>query len=163
MKVTEVRAIPLAIPLRETTPPSTWAAGAGKQILVRLATDDGLTGWGECFAYGATLAVCNVVEEALAPIVLGQDPTQIESLVDRMQRALMIWGRRGLAMMAVSGVELGLRAARWPLSVAGACLREPPPLRDADASPAGRIGRARSRLHGDQAPSDRRRVGRRRP
>ena len=112
MKVTEVRAIPLAIPLRETTPPSTWAAGAGKQILVRLATDDGLTGWGECFAYGATLAVCNVVEEALAPIVLGQDPTQIESLVDRMHRALMIWGRRGLAMMAVSGVELAL----WDLT-----------------------------------------------
>src|SRR5262249_59334478 len=27
---------------------------------------------------------------------------------DRMHRALMIWGRRGLAMMAVSGVELAL-------------------------------------------------------
>src|SRR2546422_8591874 len=24
------------------------------QILVRLTTDEGLTGWGECFAYGAT-------------------------------------------------------------------------------------------------------------
>src|SRR5207245_751101 len=58
--------------------------------------------------YGATDAVCHVVDAALAPIVLGQDPTQIESLVDRMHRALMIWGRRGLAMMAVSGVELAL-------------------------------------------------------
>ncbi len=112
MKITEVRAIPLAIPLRPTTPPSTWAAGAGKQILVRVTTDDGLTGWGESFAYGATLAVCDVIDDALAPIVLGQDPSQIENLVDRMHRALMIWGRRGLAMMAVSGVELAL----WDLA-----------------------------------------------
>jgi len=108
MKITGADAIPLAVPLRESTPPSPWAAATAKQILVRLSTDEGLTGWGECFAYGATLAVVSVVEEALAPIVLGQDPTQIAELVDRMHRALMIWGRRGLAMMAVSGVELAL-------------------------------------------------------
>src|SRR2546426_9184288 len=108
VKITGVEAIPLAVPLRENTPPSPWAAATAKQILVRLTTDEGLTGWGECFAYGATLAVASVVEEALAPIVLGQDPTQVAELVDRMHRALMIWGRRGLAMMAVSGVELAL-------------------------------------------------------
>jgi L-alanine-DL-glutamate epimerase-like enolase superfamily enzyme len=108
MKITEIRAIPLAVPLQQAGPPSSWAGGAGKQILVRATTDDGLIGWGECFAYGATEAVCHVLDDALAPIVRGQDPTQIESLVDRMHRALMIWGRRGLAMMAVSGVELAL-------------------------------------------------------
>ena len=108
MKITEIRAIPLAVPLQVAGPPSPWAPGAGKQILVRATIDEGLIGWGECFAYGATDAVCHVVDAALAPIVLGQDPTQIESLVDRMHRALMIWGRRGLAMMAVSGVELAL-------------------------------------------------------
>jgi len=112
MKITEVRAFPLAIPLRAATPPSSWAAGAGKQILVRLTTDEGLTGWGECFAYGAPMAVISVVDEALAPLVLGHDPTQIESVVDRMHRALMIWGRRGLAMMAVSGIEIAL----WDLA-----------------------------------------------
>jgi L-alanine-DL-glutamate epimerase-like enolase superfamily enzyme len=112
MKVTEVRAIPLAIPLAKSTPPSPWAPGLARQILVRVTTDDGLVGWGECFAYGATLAVCNVVDDALAPLVVGQDPTQIEHLVDRMHRTLMIWGRRGLAMMAVSGVELAL----WDLA-----------------------------------------------
>ena len=97
MKITGVEAIPLAVPLRESAPPSPWTGATARQILVRLTTDEGLTGWGECFAYGATLAVASVVEEALAPIVLGQDPTQIAELVDRMHRALMIWGRRGLA------------------------------------------------------------------
>jgi L-alanine-DL-glutamate epimerase-like enolase superfamily enzyme len=112
MKVTEVRAVPLAIPLAPTTPASPWAPGLARQVLVRVSTDEGLVGWGECFAYGATLAVCNVVDDALAPLLVGQDPAQIEALVDRMHRALMIWGRRGLAMMAVSGVELAL----WDLA-----------------------------------------------
>jgi D-galactarolactone cycloisomerase len=75
---------------------------------VRVETDDGVTGWGECFAYGAPLAVCNVVDEALGPIVVGQDPSRIEHLTQQMHHALMIWGRRGLAMFAVSGIELAL-------------------------------------------------------
>jgi L-alanine-DL-glutamate epimerase-like enolase superfamily enzyme len=112
MKITEVRALPLAVPVAKTAPPSPWTAGIERQILVRVTTDEGLVGWGECFAYGATLAVCNVVDDALAPLLVGQDPAQLELLLDRMHRALMIWGRRGLGMMAVSGVELAL----WDLA-----------------------------------------------
>jgi L-alanine-DL-glutamate epimerase-like enolase superfamily enzyme len=108
MKVVEVRALPLTVPVAPMTPPSSWEAGIGRQALVRITTDEGLVGWGECFAYGVTLAVCGVVDDALAPLVVGQDPTRIALLLDRMHRALMIWGRRGLAMMAVSGVELAL-------------------------------------------------------
>jgi L-alanine-DL-glutamate epimerase-like enolase superfamily enzyme len=111
-KIADVRAVPLAIPLREATPVSPWAAGAAKQVLVRVTTDGGLVGWGECFAYGAPFAVANVVDEALAPLLVGQDATAIERLTDAMHRALMIWGRRGLAMFAVSGVELAL----WDLA-----------------------------------------------
>lgn len=112
MKITEVRAIPLAIPHRESHPPSPWSPGLAKQILVRLTTDAGLVGWGECFAYGAPLAVCSIVDEALAPLLLGQDPARLEHLTRTLQQALMIWGRRGLAMFAISGVELAL----WDLA-----------------------------------------------
>ncbi len=112
MKIAEVRALPLAIPLRESSPQSPWATATGKQILVRVTTDDGLVGWGECFAYGVPLAVCEIVEDALAPLLAGEDPSQIESLTQKLHRALMIWGRRGLAMFAVSGVELAL----WDLA-----------------------------------------------
>jgi L-alanine-DL-glutamate epimerase-like enolase superfamily enzyme len=112
MKITGVRAIPLAVPVRPWAPDSPWRAGIGKQILVRVDTDGGLTGWGESFAYGAPLAVCNVIDEALAPLLVGEDPARLELLLDRIQRALMIWGRRGLAMFAVSGADLAL----WDLA-----------------------------------------------
>jgi L-alanine-DL-glutamate epimerase-like enolase superfamily enzyme len=45
-------------------------------------------------------------------MLTGEDPTRIEHLTRAMHRALMIWGRRGLAMFAVSGVELAL----WDLA-----------------------------------------------
>lgn len=112
MKITGVRAIPLAIPAKPVSPPSAWTGGMAKQLLVRIDTDAGLTGWGEAFAYGAPLAVCNVVEEALAPLLVGEDPSRIEALLDRLQRVLMIWGRRGLGMFAIAGVDLAL----WDLA-----------------------------------------------
>ena len=86
MKVTDVTVFPLAIPLRPAPPASAWLAATSKQILVRLRTDDGLTGWGECFAYGAPLAVGAIVDEALAPMIVGQDPTRMEQLLHQMHR-----------------------------------------------------------------------------
>jgi D-galactarolactone cycloisomerase len=108
MKITGVQAIPLAIPMKPMDPPSTWRAGTRKQIVVRVLTDEGVTGTGEAFAYGAPLAVTSVIDESLAPLLVGQDPTRIEALVDVMHRGTMIYGRRGLGMFAISGVEIAL-------------------------------------------------------
>src|SRR5215472_17184185 len=108
MKITGIQAIPLAIPLKPMSPASAWTAGTRKQIVVRVLTDEGLTGIGEAFGYGAPLAVCAVIDESLAPLLVGQDPSRIEALVDLMHRGTMIYGRRGLAMFAISGVEIAL-------------------------------------------------------
>src|SRR6266404_3960505 len=108
MKITAVEAICLAIPMKPLDPPSAWTGSTRKQIVVRVKTDTGPTGVGEAFAYGAPLAVCNVIEESLAPLLVGQDPLRIEHLVDLMHRGTMIYGRRGLAMFAISGVDIAL-------------------------------------------------------
>ena len=112
MKIAAVEAVPLGIPWQPTDPPSPWTARLGKQVLVRVATDEGLVGWGEAFALGAPTAVCAVVHEALGPLLLGEPPTDIERLVDRLHRATLLFGRRGLGMFAISGVELAL----WDLA-----------------------------------------------
>ena len=111
MKITAIEAVPLAIPLLPMTPPSPWTGGTRKQIFVRVHTDEGVTGLGEAFAYGAPLAVCSVIDESLAPLLIGQDPLRIEAVVDLLHRSTMIYGRRGLAMFAISGIEI----ACWDL------------------------------------------------
>jgi D-galactarolactone cycloisomerase len=108
MRITDVQASALAVPLQPPTPPSPWSAWWPKQVIVRVFTDAGLVGLGEAFPYGAPLAVCNVVEEGLAPLLRDQDPRRIEYLADLMQRAAMNYGRRGLGMFAISGVEIAL-------------------------------------------------------
>ena len=108
MKITAIQAITLAIPLKPMTPASAWSGATRKQIVVRVSTDEGVTGTGEAFAYGAPLAVASIIEESLAPLIVGQDPRRIEAVVDLMHRGTMIYGRRGLAMFAISGVEIAL-------------------------------------------------------
>lgn len=107
MKITEVRAIPLAIPLRRETPESPWAAGLGKQIIVQIYTDADILGLGEAFAYGVPQAVCAVIEE-LKPFLLGADPTQPDSVIDRLSQAALLYGRRGLGLFALSGIDIAL-------------------------------------------------------
>ena len=96
MKITDLEVIPLSIPLRHETPESPWAAGLGRQIVVRVHTDAGITGLGEAFAYGVPLAVCAVIE-ALKPLLIGADPTQPDVLFDHLSQAALFYGRRGLA------------------------------------------------------------------
>jgi L-alanine-DL-glutamate epimerase-like enolase superfamily enzyme len=112
VKIVHVDAVPLAIPWQPTDPPSPWTARLGTQVLVRVATDAGLTGWGEAFALGAPAAVVAVVRDALAPLLLGEPATDLERLGDRLHRGTLLFGRRGLGMFAISGVELAL----WDLA-----------------------------------------------
>jgi L-alanine-DL-glutamate epimerase-like enolase superfamily enzyme len=112
VKIAAVDAIPLGIPWAPTDPPSAWTARLGRQVLVRVGTDEGLVGWGEAFALGAPAAVATVVHEVLRPLLLGEPPDEIERLTDRLQRATLVFGRRGLGMFAISGVELAL----WDLA-----------------------------------------------
>src|SRR4026207_2222730 len=108
MKITAIEAIPLAIPLKPMDPPSPWTGGTRKQIVVRVRTHEAWAGLGEAFAYGAALAVVSVIEESLAPLIVGQDPLRIEAVGDLRHRGTMMYGRRGLGMFAISGIEIAL-------------------------------------------------------
>jgi L-rhamnonate dehydratase len=51
---------------------------------------------------------CFVVERHLARLVEGADPSDLETIWDRMWRATMFYGRRGLVLHAISAVDLAL-------------------------------------------------------
>ncbi len=79
-------------------------------VFVRLNTDEGITGVGECTAaYGVgSLAVEGAVKE-LAPLLIGQDPFAIERLCYTMYRE-SFWGVSGgpFICSAISGLEQAL-------------------------------------------------------
>jgi L-alanine-DL-glutamate epimerase-like enolase superfamily enzyme len=75
-------------------------------VLVRITTDDGLTGLGSVgLGNGASLYVLN---EHLKPLVLGQNPFDVELLWERMFRSTLNYGRKGLVIEAISAVDIAL-------------------------------------------------------
>lgn len=74
-------------------------------ILVRVYTDDGLVGLGECY-WGAGV---EAVVHALRGAVVGEDPHNIDWLYQKMIRGMSGSGSTGgTAVAAISGIELAL-------------------------------------------------------
>ncbi len=112
MKITHIDIIEAALPFTD------GGAGAGimptrwntlEAVFVRLQTDSGIVGWGECFAYSCRSAVAASARDMVAPLVLGRElaPTP-EELNLEIQRKLHIFGRYGIAMYAISGFDIAL-------------------------------------------------------
>lgn len=108
MKIADVEARVLAIPIKETDFPARWRWGNFNQILVVVHTDEGITGYGEAFGYGAPFATSSVINEVLKPMLVGEDPTCIAALSDRLFRQTHIYGRYGITTFAISGVDIAL-------------------------------------------------------
>jgi L-rhamnonate dehydratase len=85
----------------------------GGWVLVRARTDDGVEGLGECFvphdAGSAVVAAKEIIDHSLAPMVLGADVFDIQPLWERMYQVCHnIYDRRGLAIHALSGIDMAL-------------------------------------------------------
>src|SRR6476660_1251866 len=70
---------------------------------VMVETDKGITGYG----YGGPGAAF-VVEKHLPKLFLGEDPFQVERLWDIMWRGTLYYGRKGVAVHAISAVDNAL-------------------------------------------------------
>ncbi len=74
--------------------------------LVRIRTRDGLEGVG--YAFGRGLPVARIIEDALAPLLLGADPTLPELVRARLAGAFWPYAERGIFAVAASAVDLAL-------------------------------------------------------
>jgi len=73
--------------------------------LVQVICDDGTTGWGECLGPARPNAA---IVQAMAPLILGCDPLQIEPIWTRVYNQFRDQGQRGLALTAQSGIDIAL-------------------------------------------------------
>jgi L-alanine-DL-glutamate epimerase-like enolase superfamily enzyme len=86
-------------------------------VIVRVVGADGTYGLG-CIGLGSE-AVASFVESQLAPLVIGSSAFDLELLWEKMYRATINVGRKGLALEAISGIDIAL----WDLL--GKHLRQP--------------------------------------
>ncbi|UAB69680.1 L-rhamnonate dehydratase [Vibrio sp. SCSIO 43132] len=74
--------------------------------VVEVYTDDGLVGIGNV-ALAPRIAK-QIIDQYLAPLVIGQDPFDYEYLWQRMYRSTLAWGRKGVGMAAISAIDIAL-------------------------------------------------------
>jgi L-alanine-DL-glutamate epimerase-like enolase superfamily enzyme len=81
--------------------------------LVKITTEDGTVGWGEGHAPLGPRATQAVVEDVLAPLLIGQDPLAIERHWERMYGSMRLRGHNtGYQLEAMAGVDIAL----WDLT-----------------------------------------------
>ena len=100
--------------------------------LVCVETDEGITGWGECFGPG-NIALANkfIIENVISPMVLGEDPLNKEYIWHKVYNLLRDSGQKGMPVQAISGLDIALwdilgKKAKLPLYqlIGGKCNNE---------------------------------------
>ena len=75
-------------------------------LIVEIFTDQGLVGIGN--AALSPLLTKQMIDTHLEPLLIGQDPWDVEFLWQHMYRKTMAFGRKGVAMVAISAVDIAL-------------------------------------------------------
>jgi len=124
MQITNVRAHHLRIPY-DAGPASfrhgTSGNAALDSVVVEVSTDGGLTGWGDAFSYVCPRTICAAIDEMIAPQVRGLEAPNaagIPAFMEQIQRNLHLFGRYGITMFAISGLDIAL----WDIAAKAAGL-----------------------------------------
>ena len=110
MTIRDVRTTLLRVPWPESPWMQGHAFGAHRNILVlEVETADGIVGMGYLFVFRPGLkAVAACLDEAIIPRVKGKDATAVEAIWQDLWRATMTYGRGGIAVMAMSALDIAL-------------------------------------------------------
>jgi D-arabinonate dehydratase/D-galactarolactone cycloisomerase len=74
--------------------------------LIRVHADNGLVGIGSVYSYPG--AVHLIVRDQIDPLLRGEDPEEIEQLWDKMYGLTRWYGRKGVALSTLGGVDTAL-------------------------------------------------------
>ena len=110
MKITEVE----AIVVRQPSLDGAIADGSQDDLVIRVLTDEGIEGIGEVDSSPEVVRGrdhapgSHSLTGGLRDLLIGEDPLEIERLWEKMYRGAIFLGRRGVAIHALSGIDIAL-------------------------------------------------------
>ncbi len=105
MKIATVRSHVLEAPLSEPFGWSFSSTSVRASCVVEIVSEDGLTGWGEC--YGPARINAAIVT-ALAPRLAGRDPRATDVIWMDLYNHFRDYGQKGVVISAISGIDIAL-------------------------------------------------------
>ena len=117
MKITKIETLHVSIPFetggqKQGMRPGLAAWDRMAALIVRVETDDGRVGWGECFGHFVIPGTEAILKSLVGPWFLGKDASQITALMEDSSRAFHGFGRNGPVLYALSGIDIAL----WDLA-----------------------------------------------
>jgi L-alanine-DL-glutamate epimerase-like enolase superfamily enzyme len=110
LKITDVQAIILRQPVVDIAK----ADGSQDALLIRIETDEGITGIGEVDSLPPVVKAIvdappsHAIASGLRHLLLGESPLEIDRLWQKMYRGSIYYGRQGPAIHAISGIDIAL-------------------------------------------------------
>jgi len=80
-----------------------------RSVVVRVTTADGAQGWGETYGICAPRAVCEIINDLLAPELVGRDPEDVERIWDDLYGLMRVRGcTSGFHVDAIAALDIAL-------------------------------------------------------
>ena len=114
MKITKIETITIGLPFENPGPESSFAISDKNKLrtlLIKIETDKGIIGWGEAFGYTSIETTKAALHSMIIPILIGktiENKNDIEIINKELQLKLHIFGRYGITMFALSGIDIAL-------------------------------------------------------
>ncbi len=121
MKITRVEAMVLTCRMDKPIMDATYTLPHRSAVIVRVDTDEGLSGIGEAAYFGGPPMITRmVIEKELQDYLIGEDPLNNERLWEEMYQRTIKHGRKGVIIAGMSGIDVALwdikaKAAGMPL------------------------------------------------
>ncbi|WP_170476215.1 mandelate racemase/muconate lactonizing enzyme family protein [Ruegeria arenilitoris] len=109
MKITRITSHVLSCDMPELLGYSQQYYAKRSAHLVEVQTNEGVTGWGECFGPGnVALANKSIVEKVIQPLIAGDNPMNRDAIWHKVYNLLRDHGQKGMPLQALSGVDIAL-------------------------------------------------------
>jgi L-alanine-DL-glutamate epimerase-like enolase superfamily enzyme len=111
MKIAAIETSVVSLPYRLGGPYPSFAGQLWDRmeiLLVKVETEDGLTGWGEAFGHAAIPATRAAIDSILAPLMIGRDTANLSTLAREVLHGVHLLGRNGSFVYGFSGIEIAL-------------------------------------------------------
>ena len=109
MKIRNVKSAIISVPFKTPIQVSTTTFTKRNAVIVEIETDEGITGMGYIGVLGrGSEAVKTCLDYDMADLLVGENPLYRNKLWEKMWWATNWFGRKGLALYALSAVDIAL-------------------------------------------------------
>ncbi len=107
-KITDIEAKAVSVPLIKTNPAQKWTESWSNQLIILIRTNTEITGVGEVFIHASSQKPYIELIKTLSDLIIGMDPTNINLVIDTLEKLTYASGRGGITSAVIAGIDTAL-------------------------------------------------------